>query len=214
MNRVIIPITAALFTGLTWAQSQTPSTSQNGSMGSVQTFRGAIIDARCVPSDKSDSASAAITAPSGFSTTEGQMNTQVNPSSTSQSRRSGDRTTNSQTSKRKSKDSPDAQTAPNGQRDMGVNNDMCQPSPTTRMFALRTVDGRIFSFDDVSNTKVVGQFLALVDSSSVPVQSSPSGEILPGTQTPNPGRAIGGQVEVVGRLQGTVLQAESIRPVR
>ena len=214
MNKILVPIAAALLTSLTWAQSQTSSTSQNRSTGGVQTFRGSIIDARCVPSDKSDSASAAITAPSGFSTTEGQTNTQVNPSSTSQSSRSSDRTANSKASKRKSKDSPNAQTAPNGQRDMGVNNDMCQPSPTTKMFALRTVDGRIFSFDDVSATKVVGQFLALVDSSSVPVQSSPSGEILAGTQTPNPGRATGGQVEVVGRLQGTVLQAESIRPVR
>ena len=74
--------------------------------------------------------------------------------------------------------------------------------------------GVFSAFDDTSNTKVIGQFLALVDSSSVPVQSSPSGEILPGTQTPNPGRATGGKVEVVGRLQGTVLNAESIRPVQ
>jgi hypothetical protein len=214
MNRALVPITAAVFTSLTWAQSQTPSTSQNGSRGGVQTFRGAIIDARCVPSDRSDSASAAITAPSGFSTTESQTITQVNPSSTSQSQRSSDRTAKSEASKRKSKESPNAQTAPNGQRDMGVSNDMCQPSQTTRVFALRTLDGRILAFDDISNTKVVAQFLALIDSASVPVQSSPSGEVLAGTQPPNPGRATGGQVEVVGRLQGKVLQAESIRPVQ
>ena len=69
MNRALVPITAALFMSLTWAQSQTSSTSHSGSIGGVQTFRGSIIDARCVPSDRSDSASAAITAPSGFSTT-------------------------------------------------------------------------------------------------------------------------------------------------
>src|SRR5437879_6081188 len=112
MNKALVPI-AALFTSLTWAQSQTSSTSDNGRIGGVQSFRGAIIDARCVPSDRSDSASAAITAPSGFSTTEGQTNTQVNPSSTSQSGRSSDRTASSQASKRKSKESPDAQTGPN-----------------------------------------------------------------------------------------------------
>lgn len=39
MNRALVPITAAVFTSLTWAQSQTPSTSQNGSRGGVQTFR-------------------------------------------------------------------------------------------------------------------------------------------------------------------------------
>jgi len=222
MNRVLAPITAALLTSITWAQSQTSGTSQNGSVGGVQTFRGVIIDARCVPSDRSDSASAAITAPTGLANIESQTNTQANPSSMSQSRSSIDRAANSNASKRKSKDSPGttsasgsaAQMAPNGQRDRAVSKDMCQPSPTTRMFALRTVGGRILSFDDSSNTKVVGQFLALIDSSSVPVQSSPSGEIPPGTQTANPGRAIGGQVEVVGRLQGTVLQAESIRPVQ
>ena len=185
MNKLLVLIAAAVFASLTWAQSKTSSTSQNGSIGDVQTFRGAIIDARCVPSDRSDSVSAAIVSP-----------------------------TNSKASKRKSNNSPSPQTALNGQRDMGVNNDMCQPSQTTRMFALRTVDGRILSFDDTSNTKVVGQFMALVDSSSAQVQSSPSGEITPGTQTANSGRATGGPVEVVGRLQGTVLQAESSRPIR
>jgi hypothetical protein len=209
MKKALVPIAAALYTGLTWAQSPPSSTSQT--VGGVRTFRGAIIDARCAPSDKSDDSSAAVSSPTGFANPGSQSNAPGNASATSQSGRPVDRNANSKASQLNQAANQSSQA---GQRDMGVSNDRCQPSQTTRMFALRTVDGRIISFDDTSNTKAVGQFLASLDSSNVPVQSSPTGELSPGSPTANPGRASAGQVEVIGRLEGNRLQVQTIRPVQ